>query len=312
MSIVRKAPTGILGFPTAPYKEDGSLDVPALTANIQFLVKEGLSSIFIACGSGEFHAISKGEYQVMIETALKAADGKVPVYSGVGGNISSALELVQLSEDLGVEGYLILPPYLITGEQEGLYHYYKTILEHSELNAILYQRDNAILNLPTLQRLVDEFPQIVGIKDGHGDMELNLEITQTLGDRLEYLNGMPFAEITMPAYLNIGFRSYSSAMSNYIPHISRLYFDALQKGNQELVRDIYVNVLLPLNKIRKSKKGYAVSLIKAGMEIMGLGVANTVRPPIVPLSEDDYRDLESVIKATLERYPIESKESIRS
>jgi 5-dehydro-4-deoxyglucarate dehydratase len=311
MSIVRKAPTGILGFPTAPYKADGSLDIPALNANIQYLVDEGLSSIFIACGSGEFHAISKGEYQVMIEAALKVAGGKVPVYSGVGGNISSALEFVQLSEDLGVDGYLILPPYLITGEQEGLYNYYKTILERSELNAILYQRDNAILNLPALTRLVDEFPQIVGIKDGYGDMELNLEITQTLGNRLEYLNGMPFAEITMPAYFNIGFRSYSSAMSNYIPHISRLYFDALKNGDQELVHDIYVNVLLPLNKIRKSKKGYAVSLIKAGMEVMGLGVANTVRPPVVPLSREDYRDLEDVIKAALKRYPIESKEVSR-
>jgi 5-dehydro-4-deoxyglucarate dehydratase len=311
MSIVRKAPTGILGFPTAPYKADGSLDIPALNANIQYLVDEGLSSIFIACGSGEFHAISKGEYQVMIEAALKVAGGRVPVYSGVGGNISSALEFVQLSEDLGVDGYLILPPYLITGEQEGLYNYYKTILERSELNAILYQRDNAILNLPALTRLVDEFPQIVGIKDGYGDMELNLEITQTLGNRLEYLNGMPFAEITMPAYFNIGFRSYSSAMSNYIPHISRLYFDALKNGDQELVHDIYVNVLLPLNKIRKSKKGYAVSLIKAGMEVMGLGVANTVRPPVVPLSREDYRDLEDVIKAALKRYPIESKEVSR-
>lgn len=311
MSIVRKAPTGILGFPTAPYKADGSLDIPALKANIQYLVDEGLSSIFIACGSGEFHAISKGEYQVMVESALKIADGKVPVYSGVGGNISSALELVQLSEDLGVDGYLILPPYLITGEQEGLYNYYKAILERSELNAILYQRDNAILNVPTLTRLVDEFPQIVGIKDGYGDMELNLEITQTLGNRLEYLNGMPFAEITMPAYFNIGFRSYSSAMSNYIPHISRLYFDALKNGDQELVHDIYVNVLLPLNKIRKSKKGYAVSLIKAGMQVMGLGVANTVRPPVVPLSKGDYQDLEDVIKAALKRYPIESKEVSR-
>lgn len=303
MTIERKAPTGILGFPTAPLDENGNIDVNALAENIDFLITEGLTSIFIACGSGEFHAISRAEYQRMVEVAVETTAGRVPVYTGVGGNITDAVELVKLSEDLGADGYLILPPYLIDGEQEGLYNYYKTIVENSDLNAILYNRDNAIVNLNTLQRLVDEFPQIVGLKDGHGNMELNLELTQTIGDRLEWLNGMPFAEITMPAYTNIGFKSYSSAMSNYMPHISKLYFEALLEGNQELVREIYVNVLLPINRIRKARKGYAVSLIKAGMEIQGFSVANTVRPPCIPVEPQHYEQLKQIINTSLEKYP---------
>ncbi|WP_100406921.1 5-dehydro-4-deoxyglucarate dehydratase [Bacillus solitudinis] len=311
MTIERKSPTGILGFPTAPFKENGVLDENALAANIQFLVDEGLSSIFIACGSGEFHAINKSEYQVMVETAVKVVNGKVPIYTGVGGNITTAIELVKLSKDLGADGYLILPPYLIVGEQKGLYNYYKAVIETSELNAIIYQRDNAIFSLETVQRLVDNFPQIVGLKDGYGNMELALEFTQTLGDRIEFLNGMPFAEITMPAYANIGFNSYSSAMSNYIPHISRIYYDALLGGNKELVRQIYVDVMLPLNRIRQARKGYAVSLIKAGMEIMGMDVRGTVRPPVIELEKAHYHQLEAVIKNTLEKYPI-VKEEVRS
>jgi 5-dehydro-4-deoxyglucarate dehydratase len=307
----RKAPTGILGFPTAPFNENGSLDEKALEQNIKYLLDEGLSSIFIACGSGEFHAVNKSEYQVMIETAVKTVNGKVPVYTGVGGNIATALELVKLSEDLGADGYLILPPYLIEGEQEGLYNYYKAIVESSQLNAILYNRDNAIVQLKTLQKLVDEFPQIVGLKDGYGNMELNLEFTQTLGDRLGFLNGMPFAEITMPAYYNIGFNSYSSAISNYIPHISRMFFDALANGDNERVREIYVDVMLPLNRIRKSRKGYAVSMIKAGMEIMGMNVQNTVRPPVVPVEKEHYEELESVLKTVLAKYPAVKQEVTR-
>jgi 5-dehydro-4-deoxyglucarate dehydratase len=309
MTIERKAPTGILGFPTAPLNENGNIDVKALAENIDFLITEGLTSIFIACGSGEFHAISRAEYQKMVEVAIETAAGRVPVYTGVGGNITDAVELVKLSEELGADGYLILPPYLIDGEQEGLYNYYKTIVSNSELSAILYNRDNAIVSLGTLQRLVDEFPQIVGLKDGHGNMELNLEITQTIGDRLEYLNGMPFAEITMPAYANIGFKSYSSAMSNYMPHISRLYYDALSEGNHELVKEIYVDVLLPINRIRKARKGYAVSLIKAGMEIQGFSVANTVRPPCIPVEQAHYEELKQIIKDALVKYPVASKET---
>lgn len=309
MTTERKSPTGILGFPTAPFKENGSIDEKALAENIEYLIKEGLSSIFIACGSGEFHALSKAEYQTMVKTAVSVASGKVPVYTGVGGNIAYAVELVRLSEDLGADGYLILPPYLIEGEQEGLYNYYKTIVKNSNLNAILYNRDNAIVQLETLQRLVEEFPQIVALKDGHGNMELNLEMTQTIGNRLEWLNGMPFAEITMPAYTRIGFNSYSSAMSNYMPHISKLYFDALLEGNEQLVKEIYVDVLLPINRIRKARKGYAVSLIKAGMEIQGFSVANTVRPPCVPVEREHYEQLKSIITLALKNYPVKCKET---
>ncbi|MEC2072661.1 5-dehydro-4-deoxyglucarate dehydratase [Alkalihalophilus marmarensis] len=308
MNSRKKFPTGILGFPTAPFNEKGTIDEKALAVNIDFLINEGLSSIFIACGSGEFHAISRAEYQKMVEVAVETTAGRVPVYTGVGGNITDAVELVKLSEDLGADGYLILPPYLIDGEQEGLYQYYKAIVKESELDAILYNRDNAIVNLDTLQRLVDEFPQIVGLKDGLGNMELNLELVQTIGDRLEWLNGMPFAEITMPAYAKIGFNSYSSAMSNYMPHISRLFFDALKEGNEDVVNDIYVNVLLPINSIRKARKGYAVSLIKAGMNIQGFPVENSVRPPCIAVESDHYETLSKIIKKALEKYPAEQKE----
>lgn len=298
----RKVPKGILGFPVAPFNERGKLDEKALAANIDFLVNEGLSSIFIACGSGEFQSLNKGEYQAMVEVATSVVNGRVPIYTGVGGNLSHAIELVQLSEDLGADGYLILPPYLIEGEQEGQYQYYKAIIESSQLNAILYQRDNAVLQAEALQRLL-EYPQIVGVKDGLGNMELNIELTQSIRDRVDWINGMPFAEITMPAYYPLGFDTYSSALSNYLPHISRIYFKALIEDNQQLLTSLYQDVLLPINKIRKSRKGYAVSLIKAGMEVVGLPVGNAVRAPLIPVEKAHFHELEKIVASALEKYP---------
>ncbi len=302
LSIVRKAPTGILGFPVAPFNSQGNLDEGALIKNIEFLLEEGLEAIFIACGSGEFQSLSSQEYKTMVEIAISVAAGKVPVYTGVGGNLKTALELAEFSEEKGADGYLILPPYLIEGEQEGLYQYLKTIIESTSLNAIVYQRDNAILSLPTLQRLL-EHPQLVGLKDGCGNMELNIQLTQAIGDRLTWLNGMPMAEVTMPAYVPLGFDSYSSAISNYIPHISRMFYEALLNGNKELVNDLYLNVILPINDIRKQRKGYPVSLIKAGMEIVGLPVENTARPPVIPVEKEHYQQLERILEKTFKLYP---------
>lgn len=295
-------PKGILGFPTAPFKNDGGIDEKALEENIKYLIKEDLSAIFIACGSGEFQSLSKKEYEQMVEIAVSVTNKQVPVYTGVGGNIQEALNQTVISEKAGADGYLILPPYLIEGEQEGIYEYYRSIIENTNLNSIIYQRDNAVSNLNTVTKLA-ELPQLIGLKDGHGNMELNIELVQNLGDRFEWMNGMPFAEITMPSYYHMGFETYSSAMSNYIPHISRMYFEALKNNDKETLHNLYKDVLLPINDIRKKKKGYAVSLIKAGMEIMGFNVGQSVRAPVVEVNREHYKELEGIVKQALDKYP---------
>ena len=107
MTIERKAPTGILGFPIAPFTSQGRLDQQLLQQNIQFLLDEGLEAIFVACGSGEFQSLDKNEFEVMVDIAVSTAGGKVPVYTGVGGNITSAVEGARIAEEKGADGYLI-------------------------------------------------------------------------------------------------------------------------------------------------------------------------------------------------------------
>lgn len=306
MAPERKSPTGILGFPVAPYNDSGFIDEKSLAVNINFLLERGLESIFVACGAGEFNAINMKEYEKMVELAVSVVGGKVPVYTGVGGNLSDAIDKAQTSEKYGADGYLILPPYLIEGEQEGLYEYYKAIVRSTDLNAIVYQRANAVLELDTLKKLI-EFPQVVGLKDGVGNMELNVELTQSVGNQIGWLNGMPMAEVTMPAYVPLGFNSYSSAISNYIPHVSRSFYEAVLNDNKAVVREIYEDVIFPINRIRKQKKGYAISLIKAGMEIVGLPVSNTVRPPVIPVQQEHFKQLEKILDKAFNKYPMKSK-----
>lgn len=306
MTIERKAPKGILGFPIAPFDNQNKLDEQALAQNIQFLLDEGLEAIFVACAAAEYPSLSKAEYESMVEIAVSVAGGKVPVYTGVGGNIQHSLELAKVSEDKGADGYLILPPYLVPGEQRGLAQYFKAIAESTSLNAIVYQRDNVALSLETLETL-SAVPQVVGVKDGLGNMELNVQLTRSYGDRFQFLNGMPLAEVTMPAYVPLGFDSYSSAISNYIPHISRRFYGALLSGDQKTVDGLYTNVILPINQIRRQRKGYAVSLIKAGMDIMGLPITQNVRLPILPVEKEHYAEMERILKKAMELYPKEAE-----
>ncbi|OCA81476.1 5-dehydro-4-deoxyglucarate dehydratase [Bacillus sp. FJAT-27225] len=308
MSKARVAPKGILGFPVSHFTENDRLDEQALSQNIENLMNEGVEAIFVACAAAEYPSLSESEYVASVEVAVSTVKGRLPVYTGVGGNIKTALKYSQISADKGADGYLILPPYLVTGEKDGIAAYFKSIAESTNLNAIVYQRDNVSLSVKGLEVLA-EVPQVVGVKDGLGDMELNVMLTQTFGNRFGWLNGMPLAEVTMPAYLPLGFDSYSSAISNYIPHISRKFYNSLYDGDMETVTDIYQQVILPINNIRRKRKGYAVSLIKAGMEIMGLKVGKSVRLPILPVEKQHYTEMETILKNAMERFP--KKEAAR-
>jgi len=95
---------------------------------------------------------------------------------------------------------------------------------------------------------------------------------------------------------------------NYIPHISAIFYDALLNQKKELLKELYQYVILPINRIRKQRKGDAVALIKAGMEVFGLPVGTTVRPPVIAVEKEHYHQLEQIIKVAFDRFPKEKKE----
>ncbi|MCY9659800.1 5-dehydro-4-deoxyglucarate dehydratase [Paenibacillus chondroitinus] len=290
---------GIMGFPVTPFDHNENVNEKAFEANVQFLLAGGLDSVFVCAGSGEFQSLDIKEYEQLVTIGVAVSAGKVPVFAGAGGNLKEAVERVQLAEKIGADGLLLLPPYLIIPEQEGLYNYYRTIAVSTALPVIIYQRDNAVFTLKTLERLAN-LPNVIGFKDGLGNFELNIEFVQSLGNKLQWMNGMPLAELTMPAYHALGFHSYSSAISNYIPQVSRKFHESLIGGNQELLQMIYREVILPIHRIRQQRKGYAVSLIKAGMDIVGLPVGLQVRSPLVEVEREHYVQLESIIKKSVD------------
>lgn len=82
------------------------------------------------------------------------------------------------------------------------------------------------------------------------------------------------------------------------------------EGDKQIVNEIYEDVILPINRIRRKRKGYAIALIKAGMEIVGPPVKNTVRPPVIPVEKEHYEELKQILKTALQKYPPNRKVTI--
>ena len=187
-----------------------------------------------------------------------------------------------------------MPPYLTECPQDGLVEYARQICDATSINVIYYNRGNGILNASSVQQLADHCSNLVGLKDGKGDIQALNKIVKTVGDRLVYIGGVPTAEIFAEAYVSIGVNTYSSAVFNFVPEMAVTFYKELRKGNKEVVKQITNDFFIPFVDLRDRKAGYAVSLIKAGAEIVGRP-AGSVRAPLAMPNSDECKQLEALI-----------------
>ena len=153
-----------------------------------------------------------------------------------------------------------------------------------------------LLEVQFIRRLADECENLIGLKDGTGQLhELN-DTIKTIGDRLVYIGGVPTAEIIAEAYMSIGVNTYSSAVFNFVPELANKFYENLRAGNQEVVANILKQFFIPFVRLRNRSKGYAVSLIKAGATLIGKG-AGEVRSPLTMPTSQETIELQKIIDA---------------
>ncbi|MFP8962390.1 5-dehydro-4-deoxyglucarate dehydratase [Streptomyces nanhaiensis] len=285
---------GLLFFPVTAYGPDGALDTDVFRAHVRAGVDAGAAAVFACCGTGEFHALTPEEFGACVSAAVAEAGGRVPVVAGTGYGTALAVRYARIAEDAGADGLLAMPPYLVAPDQEGLRNHYTALADATGLDVIVYQRDNAVLTPATVAELA-RHPGIAGLKDGVGDLDLMQRIVSAVRtaepDReFLYFNGLPTAELTCPAYRGIGVGLYSSAAFCFAPEIAVAFHRAFTGGDDATVRRLLDGFYRPLVELRNKGRGYAVSLVKAGVRLRGLDVGG-VRPP---LSEPDGAHIEEL------------------
>ncbi|NUK01896.1 5-dehydro-4-deoxyglucarate dehydratase [Streptomyces lunaelactis] len=274
---------GPLFFPVTAYGPDGSLDLDAFRAHVRTGIDSGAAAVFACCGTGEFHALTPEEFRDCIAAAVEETAGEVPVVAGAGYGTALAVQYARLAEDAGADGLLAMPPYLVVADQTGLLRHYTALAAATSLDVIVYQRDNAVFTPETVVELA-QVEGIIGLKDGYGDLGLMQRIVSAVRRELPerdflYFNGLPTAELTGLAYRGIGITLYSSAVFAFAPDIALAFYRALTTGDDKTVNRLLDGFFVPLVELRDTGRGYAVSLVKAGVRLEGLDVGE-VRPPL--------------------------------
>lgn len=292
--------TGLLSFPLTPFTADDTVNTDVLAEHIEAHLAAKPAGFFVACGTGEFTALSVAEYRVVVDTALRVVNGRMPVFSGVGGGPRIAGEFMAAAAESGVDGVLLLPPYLVSAPPAGIVDYVRYVAGIAPLPVVVYQRANAILDPAAAVSLLD-IPNVIGIKDGEGDLAgLRALIDAVRGsghpraEEFGFLNGLPTAEVSVPDYRTLGVDTYSSAVLCFVPEIATEFFAAVERDDEEVVRTLLTEFYLPFAELRETTPGYAVSLIKAGARLNGLDVG-PVRPPLREVTPEHLAQLKEII-----------------
>lgn len=286
--------SGLLSFPLTDFDANGDFNAKGYAARLEWLAPYGASALFAAGGTGEFFSLTGSEYPSIVQTAVQTCKGKVPIIAGAGGPTRFAIECAQAAEKAGAHGILLLPHYLTEASQEGLAAHVEAVCKSVKFGVIIYNRGQSRFAPETVARLAERNPNLVGYKDGVGDIEAMNTMYLTMGDRLAYLGGLPTAEVYAAAYKALGTPVYSSAVFNFIPKTAMRFYEAVRDDDHATQHQLLKDFFLPYLKIRNRGEGYAVSIVKAGAKIVGHD-AGPVRAPLTDLKPDEYEALAALI-----------------
>ncbi len=288
--------SGLLSFPITDFDAEGNFRKSTYIERLEWLAPYGATALFAAGGTGEFFSLTHDEYSQVIKTAVDTCAGKVPILAGAGGPTRAAIAFAQEAERLGAKGVLLLPHYLTEASQDGLVAHVEAVCKSVKIGVVVYNRAQCRLTPDSLEKLADRCPNLIGFKDGIGDIELMVSIWRRLGDRFSYLGGLPTAEVYAAAYKALGVPVYSSAVFNFMPQLAMDFYHAIAKDDHATTNRLLDEFFLPYLAIRNRKAGYAVSIVKAGARLVGHD-GGPVRAPLTDLTEEEHAMLDKLIKA---------------
>jgi len=294
---LRNKLSGVIAFPITPFKEDLSLDLPALHQNLTSLLNYQISAIVAAGGTGEMYSLTTAEYTRVIELTALAVEDRVPVIAGVGFGQRLAIEMAQTAEKAGADGVLVFPPYYQQAEDDGLFEYYRAIGAATKLGMLVYSRDWTNFTPAMVERLTS-IPTLIGWKDGQGDIRRLQAIMNRVGDRLHWIGGA--GDDMVAAYYSIGIRTFSSSIATVAPQLSLKLHELADAGDSEALTELLNECVIPLYALRARRKGYEVSAMKAMMDMMGLN-GGPVRPPLVNVKPEEEHELRTIL-STWEKF----------
>jgi 4-hydroxy-tetrahydrodipicolinate synthase len=285
---------GIIPPHITPFTKKGEIDVKALRSLTHFWLRNGSNGLF-SCGSnGEAPYLTRKERHRVIENVIDEVNGKVPVIVGTGApSTIETIHLTQDAKDIGVDAVIVITPYFFKLNRRELIEHYRKLINTVDIPIILYNVPKFTgynLDSSIIVELVEEFNQIIAVKDSSGSLTQLSEIIRLVGDKINVFAGT--GELILPTLLMKG-KGAIVGIANAIPHLCSAIYKYYLQGDIKKVQKVQMKVT-QLNNIF-IKKHNQISSIKEAMNQLGQP-AGYPRRPSLPLTRIAKKDIAQHLK----------------
>jgi 4-hydroxy-tetrahydrodipicolinate synthase len=270
----------------------GRVDEVKLKELVEMHVAQGTDGI-VPCGTtGESPTLSHDEHRRVVEIVIEAARGRLHVIAGTGSNATSeAIELTGHAKKAGATAALVVNPYYNRPTQEGLYRHFRAVAEAVDIPILLYNiagRTAVNLETDTLVRLVQDCPNIVGVKEASGSLDQMTQVILSCGPDFSVLSGDD--NITLPL-MSVGGRGVISVIANFVPRETAEMTHAALAGDWKLARELHLK-LFPLARAAFMETNPIP--VKEAMGMMGM-LEPEFRLPMCPMGTANRERLRAIL-----------------
>jgi len=274
---------GVIVPMLTPFDQRGHIDNAAIKRLVDFLIDRGVKGLFPGGTTGEGPLLSVPERCQLAEAVVGAANGRVPVIVHTG-SITSAetVELTKHAQAIGADAAALISPYYFHHCEEALFQHFKSVVNQvPEFSIYLYNNPgvgNNRLSEELVCRLIEQCPNIVGVKDSNNSLEMLTRLSSLYNGRLNTASGNDGQILSSIA---MGLDACVSGNANVVPELIVALYHATTVGNLALARELQRHV----NNLRQLlKDGSDLSLLKGVLARRGLSVG-AVRAPLLQAPE---------------------------
>jgi len=274
-----------------PFKNN-RVDVGKLKELVEFHVKKGTSGI-VPCGTtGESATLSHEEHRLVIETVVKAANGRLKVIAGTGSNnTSEAIELTRFAKEVEADGCLVITPYYNKPTQNGLYLHFKEVAKTVDIPMVMYNVPGrtGVNMLPSTVAKLAKIENIVGLKEASGNITQVSEIVMHCGEDFDVLSGDD--AMTFPI-MAVGGKGVISVVANIVPEEMVALVGEFEAGDIKKARKMHLKMLPLFDAMFYETNPIPV---KTAMNLMGM-ISDEIRLPLCKMSDENLAKLKTTLK----------------
>ena len=282
---------GVISPFTTPFREDDSVDLGAIQAQVDWLFDNGVHGLAAGGSTGEGHALTREEHRDILAETVRATAGRGQVVAGIISNSTAetAARGRQVA-DLGVVALQVTPPsYLFRPDDDAMVDHFRRIHGECGLPILIYNVvQHCYLSPDLLLRIMDEVPGVAGVKQSAGDMKLFADLQRRANP-----HNRIYAAVDALLYLAyvLGARGSIAAILTAAPGPSRRLWDAVEAGDHATARDLHERLMPLWDAIGQDNMP---SLCKYAQELQGVP-AGVARRPTSPATEAQKADVRKAL-----------------